>query len=463
MFVSVKIALALKGELSVVASRGKAAMDTLSSTDIKVFENGKSIMMNKDDESITEECRLRASEYGIQAAYVLPLKSNSFTDKCLGILSIYTSSKDGFSKEDTNMLDELAGDIGFAVNSFMQQETIDALHEEKLQSYHEFIVALEDMIEQRDTYTAGHTYRVAQYSLMIAEDMGISEEDIKKLAEAARLHDIGKVVTPDSILLKPGALTNIEYELIQEHVTAGYQVLSNIKSYKELADIMIHHHERFDGSGYPHGRQKDEIPILGYILAVADSFDAMTTNRIYKPRKSVEESLKELKSLSGTFYHPDVVKSALKVLADIDVEGIVDQTICVNKIDQERLSYFFKDKLTRLYNEEYLAVVLNGRSNYEKPKTITIVSLIDFTAYNKANTWEDGNRLLTSFAIFLNENIKDNLIFRARGDNFLIANFDGDIDAVLANSPLADKGIKYRVVKMQAPFDELLRLMHQNL
>lgn len=456
MFVSVKIALALDGSLKIAAHCGKEFLSVVSENDTQVFNSGKSLMIMRDDERVTDEVQQYAQQYGITAAYILALKSNVFADKSLGVLSIYTSSADGFSKEDTDMLDELAGDIGFAINSFVQKNTIDLLLEEKIQSYHEFIEALVDMIEQRDTYTAGHTQRVAKYALMIAEDMGIRDDEKKKLAQAARLHDIGKVVTPDSILLKPGTLTNLEYELIKEHVMAGFQVLSNIDSYKELANIMVHHHERYNGSGYPYGKQGDEIPILGHILAVADSFDAMTTNRIYKPRKSVGEALRELDSMSGSLYHPEVVASALKTLQDVAIDEKVEQAIGTSPIDQERLSYFFRDKLTRLYNDDYLYVVLGGRSNHDKPKSLTVISLVDFTKYNKEHMWEGGNRLLIEFAEFLAQNTDGNMLFRVKGDNFIIADYDKDAKVLLAASPLVEYGIAYRVMTMKAPFNDIL-------
>lgn len=456
MFVSVKIALALEGELKIVAYCGREFMNNLTENDRKVFDDCKSLMLRVDDESISKENKKLAIEHGIEAAYILPLKSHSFADRCLGVLSIYTSSKDGFSKEDTDMLDELAGDIGFAVNSFVQKNTIDLLLDEKIQSYHEFIEALVDMIEQRDTYTAGHTQRVAKYALMIAEDMGVDEEDRKKLAQAARLHDIGKVVTPDSILLKPGILNSLEYELIKEHVIAGFQVLSNIDSYKELAHIIVHHHERYNGSGYPYGKQGDEIPLLGHILAIADSFDAMTTNRIYKPKKSVADALRELESLSGTLYHPDVAAAAVRALKDIKIDEAGEQAIGTSPIDQERLSYFFRDKLTRLYNDDYLSVVIDGRSNHDKPKSLTVISLVDFTRYNKEHMWEGGNKLLVGFAEFLAQNIKNKNIFRVKGDHFIVADYDGDMKELLMRSPLIDNGVAYRVFTMKAPFGDIL-------
>lgn len=156
---------------------------------------------------------------------------------------------------------------------------------EKIENYQKTLFALVDMIEERDTYTGGHSQRVAKYSVMIAKEMGCAEKEREKLHQAGILHDIGKISTPDSVLLKPGKLNDIEYKLIQEHVKVGYGMLSKIPMYKELAEIIHHHHERYDGKGYPDGLRGDEIPLLSRIMIVADAFDAMTTNRIYKTRK----------------------------------------------------------------------------------------------------------------------------------------------------------------------------------
>ncbi|MGE4399674.1 MAG: HD domain-containing phosphohydrolase [Campylobacterales bacterium] len=455
-FMGVKILLEIKGELAVKASYGVLEDWSVTDIDQMVFDSNTSLMFtNFDNDSVPEHCRLRAKAYGLKAIYSVPLKSSNFAQAALGVLTVCTRMKEGFTDKERSMLDELAGDIGFAINSFVQKETIERLHIDKLNNYRGFIDALVDMIEQRDTYTAGHTKRVAQYAVMIAKEMGLTEGEIKTLAEAAKLHDIGKVVTPDSVLLKPGALTRLEYELIKEHVNAGYQVLSNVGSYDELADIIVHHHERFDGSGYPNGKRGDEIPLLGHILAVADSFDAMTTNRIYKPKMSVSKSLEELKILSGSLYHPDVVTAAVKVLEDVDIEQVEDQAIGGNEIDKERLSYFFKDRLTKLYNEDYLTLAINGRSGYPSPKSLTIVSISNFTRYNKEYTWEGGNSLLVGFAEFLTKQLGMCIVFRVWGDHFVIADCELDMALIMKDSPLAKAGVAYKIKTVKAPFENI--------
>lgn len=460
-FKRAKISVVKEGKLVTGAIHGVGNETETSPIEEAVFQEGKSKMVTDfNDPIMTPECRKNVEYYGIKGIYSLPLKSSTFTDEVIGVLTICTGRESGFSIEEQKMIEELCGDIGFALNSFYQQDQIEGLHQERIHSYQNFIEALVNMIEQRDTYTAGHTVRVAYYAELIAREMELSEKEIHKLVAAAKLHDIGKVVTPDSILLKPGKLNALEYELIKEHVNAGYEVLSTIHLYKELAEIMLYHHERYDGSGYPLGKAGGEIPILGHIMAVADSFDAMTTNRIYKPRKEVGESLTELTELSGKWYHPAVVNAAVKVLSGISIDNSINQ-IGTSALEEERLSYFFKDRLTKLYNEDYFMMTINGRSRHPMPQTLTMISFVDFHHYNKKYGWEQGNRLITSFADYLLRMIPDHLIFRVWGDRFAIADYEGDIDTLLSGSPLAGEGVETKVKKIDSIGGDLIQMMEQ--
>lgn len=433
----------------------------LTEIELEAFYNCKSVLMT-NFYNMPSHMFDYIKQEGITAVYTLPLKSNNFATRAFGIITLCTAQQNGFSDDDRKMIEELAGDIGFAINSFMQDEKLKSLQNEKIKSYRDFIGMMVDMIEQRDTYTAGHTKRVAEYSTKIAEAMDIPREDIQKLYEAAILHDIGKVVTPDSVLLKPSKLSTLEYELIKEHVTAGYDVLSKVDYYKELAEIIVCHHEKCDGTGYPQGKAKDEIPILGHILAIADSFDAMTTNRIYKTRKTVAEALVELEELSGVWYHPDVVKKAIEVLKDAKPDISIDQ-IGSTLLDKERLSYFFKDRLTKLFNEDYLLLTLEGRTHHAPPTKLTIISLRNFTKYNRAHTWEGGNSLLSEFADYLVEKTKTDLIFRLWGDKFCVADFNGDIEAVLALSPIKDKEIGYDTLNVDLPTHKTVKELRDEI
>lgn len=382
-----------------------------------IRENRTIIHTSKKEKISSRMWPLLEAAQGFQSVISLPLRAHEKA-KPNGVLSIYSWRKEGFDPEEKNMLDELAGDIGFAIDSFRQRDEVTKLMAERTANYEETIFSFVDMIEQRDTYTAGHTERVARYCELIAKEMGVEPEQIQKLYKAAILHDIGKIATPDSVLLKPGKLTRLDYDLIKLHCNAGYEMLSNIEMYKDLATIIRHHHERHDGKGYPDGISGDDIPLLSRILVVADAFDAMTTSRIYKARKNISESLMELERCSSTQFNPDVVRVARKVLAGVDVAGNVNQ-LPVTDLEKKRFSYFFNDKLTGLYNEDYLRIILNNLdvNNYS---CLYILHLQNVPEYNKRYGWAKGDLFIKDFTVELQAKFPDALLFRAYGNEFTL-------------------------------------------
>ena len=250
--------------------------------------------------------------------------------QAFGVFALYLDRTEGFEAEEVHILERLAMDIALILRSHQQKAILATMETKRIANYEETILAFVNIIEQRDTYTAGHTIRVAEYCKKIALALGINAEDIKKLEQAAILHDIGKVATPDAVLLKPGKLSAIEYELIKQHAYAGYEMLSKIDMYKDLADIIRYHHARYDGKGYPETNSPDEVPFLSYIMVVADAFDAMTSNRIYKARQTVAEALAEINYYSGTQFHPQVAKVAIEVLKNTQIVQ-TNQTMNLNK------------------------------------------------------------------------------------------------------------------------------------
>ena len=312
--------------------------------------------------------------------------------------------------------------------------------ERKIRNYEQNIFSMVSIIEKRDRYTAGHTQRVAEYSMLIAKEMGYSQKDIDELYRACMLHDIGKISTPDVILLKPGKLSKIEQEIIKEHVVTSYDILKQIDLYKEIAEIVRYHHERYDGEGYPYKLKGDQIPISSQIMTIADAFDAMTTNRIYKARKSVKTALKELEELSGKQFNPEIVKKALVALKDVKIDLNINQRP-QTKIEKERFVYFYNDPVTGLYNREYLEYVLAyNHINEFNLRCVHNISLKGFSKYNKKHGWSEGDEILKSIASVLkNITDEDSCVFRIFGDNFTVLNqehFDIEphlqkIDAIL--------------------------------
>jgi putative nucleotidyltransferase with HDIG domain/diguanylate cyclase (GGDEF)-like protein len=299
------------------------------------------------------------------------------------------------------------------------QEILNHKTDELSKSYHDMLYAMVDIIEQRDTYTAGHSNRVATYSKMIAKDMGHSKEECDLIYQAGILHDIGKVATPDAVLLNPKNLNNIEYKLIQEHVGVSYKILNNINIFQPISEIVYSHHEKYDGSGYPRGLKNEEIEPLARIMIVADAFDAMTTNRIYKAKKSTSEALHELNQLINKDFDPDVVKQAVITLKDVTIGKNITQ-LPKSKLEEERFAYFYKDTIINIYNQNYLETLLIKNSYDKEFKYLEIFSLKNFSQYNKKHGWEEGDKILTSFANILSENCGDCLVFRVFGDDFVI-------------------------------------------
>ena len=175
------------------------------------------------------------------------------------------------------------------------------------------------LLDSKDQYTARHCAAVAMYSRDIATDLGLPESQVDAIHLAGLLHDLGKVGTPDAILAKPGTLTSAEWEFIREHPMKGAEVLSHLVAYRDVADIVQYHHERLDGSGYPLGARTDEIPELAKILAVADCYHAMTSDRPYRRALSSFEALKVLRSSAGSTLEEKYVEALAQILRDKDL------------------------------------------------------------------------------------------------------------------------------------------------
>jgi len=180
-------------------------------------------------------------------------------------------------------------------------------------SYEDTLEALGAAIDLRDSETAGHSRRVAMYSTKIAKELDVAEHELKTIIRGAWLHDIGKLATPDAILLKPGALTQEEWRIMQRHAEIGYDLVKRIPFLAQAAEIILSHHERWDGSGYPRGLKARDIPLGARVFAVADTVDAMTSDRPYRSALSFEETEEEIRRGSGSRYDSQVANVFLSV------------------------------------------------------------------------------------------------------------------------------------------------------
>ncbi|MBI4463179.1 MAG: HD domain-containing protein, partial [Acidobacteria bacterium] len=170
---------------------------------------------------------------------------------------------------------------------------------DELENAESVLFALARSIEAKDPYTGGHCERLSEYSAQLGQQIGLPEEQIIALRRAGIVHDIGKVAVPDSILCKPGPLTNEEWEIIREHPVVGEKICKPLKSFRLVLPIIRHHHEKLDGSGYPDGLKGDDIPVTARVLQIVDVYDALTTERPYKRALSPSEALEVLKNEVG--------------------------------------------------------------------------------------------------------------------------------------------------------------------
>ena len=195
-----------------------------------------------------------------------------------------------------------------------QYKKYRTIHEHDLNMISESIETFTGFIDAKDPYTNGHSNRVAKYTKLIATEMGIEGEELDRIYYIALLHDSGKIGVPDNILGKPGRLTSDEFEIIKSHTTRGSEILSHFKSLPNAGEGARFHHERYDGRGYPEGLKGEEIPLIARMICVADSYDAMNSNRVYRAKLSKEDIINEIEKNKGTQFDPKIADVFLKLM-----------------------------------------------------------------------------------------------------------------------------------------------------
>ncbi len=234
----------------------------------------------------------------------VPLKHN---DKIIGVLEVLNRKGDiPFNTHDMELLELIAAQCASPIINAKLYQNIRNLYKSTLK-------VLANALDAKDSYTHGHSQRVAEYSLAIAGELGLSSKEKDDLEFAALLHDIGKIGIRDNILCKPGKLTDEEFKIIQMHPVMSAQILEPIEFLVDKIPIVKHHHERYDGRVYPSKLAKDEIPFGARIICVADTFDAMTSNRSYRKGLPAEVAIEELKRCSGAQFDPVMVEAFLRV------------------------------------------------------------------------------------------------------------------------------------------------------
>ncbi|RJQ40006.1 MAG: HD domain-containing protein [Nitrospiraceae bacterium] len=249
------------------------------------------------------------SEFFTRDMICVPVKTK---EEILGALQTINKKAGSFDDEDMEILCALANQVAVAIeNANLYQELKD--------TFYGTAQALAETIEKRDPYTGGHTKRVMNYSIAIGRMLGLNRRELENLKLSAILHDIGKIGVRDNVLLKEDRLEAGEVEAMSMHPKYGSEILSHVKQLKDVIPGMRGHHEKYDGTGYPDGLKDNEIPLAARIIAVADTFDAMTTDRPYRKGLSADKAFDELKKYAGKQFDPSVVEAFLKALREMEI------------------------------------------------------------------------------------------------------------------------------------------------
>lgn len=247
---------------------------------------------------------LNLSDYGVRALASIPMVSDGVT---LGGLIVFYKRPHFFDEGTVDVLFSYANMMGMI-------KRLNTALEEIVAPEMAMLHTLTEVLEARDGYTAGHSNSVSKYAGLIARHMGLSDAEIGTVERAAMLHDIGKVGVPDAVLLKPGPLNDEEWSAICDHPSVGARILAPLEAFRSEAQLLLHHHERWNGRGYPSGLSGEAIPLGSRILAVADVFNALTSARPYRAAHSVEEGISMLRKMAGVQLDPKAVEAFLALV-----------------------------------------------------------------------------------------------------------------------------------------------------
>jgi len=303
------------------------------------------------------------------------------------------------------------------------------------------IETMASTLEAKDEYTRGHSNRVSEYAALIAEKMNLPEEEVAEIKYAATLHDIGKIGVPDTILNKPSRLTDEEYDIIKTHSTIGYDILHNIDMISYTSDIARHHHERFDGKGYPDGLKGDEISIGARIVAVADSFDAMNSRRIYRKPLDREIIIAEIQKNKGIQFDPVVADAFLELLFSNAIDEIEKKDAASFDI-VDRLNDGINDDVEKMFaavvdsmktssvgssTDALTGLLLRGAGEEkivslmkENSGALLFCDMDNLKTINDRYGHKNGDKALKLLGDILSQNCDKGVACRIGGDEFLL-------------------------------------------
>jgi putative nucleotidyltransferase with HDIG domain len=258
-----------------------------------VAANGRSVVIaDVDAPGAAQPCDLLNSHPRLRSMAVVPVRAGR---SVIGLLELDATRANAFNEDDLGLLE----DIALAISGSIQAVRLQSLHD-RLDNAERVIFSLARAVEAKDIYTEAHTERVARTSRALGESAGISGVDLENLYRGGMIHDIGKIGVPDAILLKPEALNATEFDVIRKHPLVGEEIARPLRSAASLLSIIRHHHERIDGRGYPDGLTGDSIPLLARIVAICDAYDAMISDRPYRPGRTPQEAISVLRQGAGS-------------------------------------------------------------------------------------------------------------------------------------------------------------------
>lgn len=254
-------------------------------------------------ENVASDPRLRWVAPHISRLIAVPLQRQ---DQVLGCLFGVDKVNGDFDSVDAKLLSSIANESAIYLENARLFDDVSELMMGVMRS-------LTSAVDAKDTYTCGHSERVAMLSQRLAKEFGLGAEQVKRIEMAGILHDVGKIGVPEAVLHKTGKLTSDEFEQMKKHPQIGARILSDIRQIQDLIPGVLHHHERYDGKGYPAGLSGQKIPLMGRIICVADCFDAMTSNRTYRRALPLEVALIEVRRCAGTQFDPQLAEAFLRI------------------------------------------------------------------------------------------------------------------------------------------------------
>jgi len=248
------------------------------------------------------------SSAGCVSVLALPLLGGSGP---FGVLNIYSDDPLAFKEDEVPLLELLAADLSYGIKSLRIEEQRRQANEALRRNLQETFGVIAATVESRDPYTAGHQKRVAHLAKAIAQEMGLTADEVEGIGFCALIHDLGNMQVPAGILARPARLSKAEFELIKTHPLIGFEILKDLHVPWPVATFILQHHERLDGSGYPQGLKGDDITLGARVIAVADVMEAMLSHRPYRPKLPLDEALNEIVQNRGQKYDPAVVDACV--------------------------------------------------------------------------------------------------------------------------------------------------------